>query len=423
MNRSPVASWAGWAAVVALTFGSVPWVNAAEPGKITFGGFVESEVRVFPLPAKYSDQRDATVSPSVAAEPTVTYSWDGGAQYVSFAPFVRLDAHDHRRTHADIRELSYSYLGNGFDVLVGITRVNWSVVESRNILDVINQTDLVEDPVGGQQLGQPMVNLKLYPQIGTFDLYVMSGFRERTFPGDDARFRGPSPISEKGARYDSSMEEWAPDFAVRFTRTYGPADVGLSYFYGTVRDPVLKVDVEGPGQVRLVPKYDRIHQPGASLQLTFDEVQLRAEGAFRNGQGNSFFAAVSGIEYTFSDIDTFLGQGVDISVFAEYVYDGHDNEERGIAGSFFDTSTFLDRDVVVGVKLKFKDKQDTLIRAGTAVDVDTSVVLARIEAETRLYGDLRGAIKALGIFNTERNDPEYPFSDDSYVGVSLRWYF
>lgn len=406
----------------ALALAAVPGALRAEDSEIEFGGYVETEVRIFPSSAQFDDQRDATVSPSVAAEPSLTYHWDDRSQYIEFTPFARLDADDHRRSHADIRELHYSYLGNGYDVLIGMHRVSWSIVESRNIQDIINQIDLVEDPIGDEQMGQPMLNVTLYPEFGTLSLFVMSGFRERTFPGDDARYRGPLPISEEDARYDSSMEEWAPDVAARFTRTVGPVDFGLSYFYGTAREPRLQVEIEGPGKAHFVPKYDRIHQPGANIQLTFDALQLRAEAIFRSGQGESFFSAVPGIEYTFFDIVDISGNSVDLSIYSEYIYDGRD-DDRNVDSSFFDTSTFLDNDVFGGFRVNFNDENDSLIKAGVAVDVDTGVVLAGVEAETRIVGNLRAAIEARGIFNTSDDDPEDAFSDDSYVGLSLRWYF
>ena len=421
----PLFGWPlfGRAGACALVLAAVPATAWAEPGEIEFGGYVESEVRIFPSSAKYDDQRDATVSPSVAAEPSATYSWDNRAQYVEFTPFARLDADDHRRSHADIREMYYSYLGNGYDVLVGMHRVSWSIVESRNILDIINQTDLVEDPVGSEQMGQPMLNLKLYPQIGTFDLYVMSGFRERTFPGDDARFRGPLPIKEKDAHYDSSMEELAPDFAARFTRTVGPVDFGLSYFYGTSREPRLQVEFERFGDIRFAPKYDRIQQPGANIQLTLGDWQLRSEGIFRSGQGESFFSNVSGVEYTFFDVMEVGGNNLDIALFAEYIYDGRENDQNNVNGNFYDTSTFLDNDAFGGFRLTFNDENDSAIRGGVAVDVDSGVVLTSFEAETRVVDNLRAALKVRGILNTGNNDPEHAFSDDSYFGLSLRWYF
>jgi len=44
-------------------------------------------------------------------------------------------------------------------LLVGINSVFWRVVESNHLVDILNQTDLIEDIDGEEKLGQPMISL------------------------------------------------------------------------------------------------------------------------------------------------------------------------------------------------------------------------------------------------------------------------
>ena len=51
----------------------------------------------------------------------------------------------------------------------------WGVTESQHLVDVVNQTDLVENPDGEEKLGQLMVNLTVARSWGTLNLFVAPG--------------------------------------------------------------------------------------------------------------------------------------------------------------------------------------------------------------------------------------------------------
>ena len=57
------------------------------------------------------------------------------------------------------------------------------VTESRHLVDVLNQVDGVEDIDEEDRLGQPMINISTQRDWGSVDLFVLPGFRERTFAG------------------------------------------------------------------------------------------------------------------------------------------------------------------------------------------------------------------------------------------------
>ncbi len=104
---------------------------------------------------------------SLAAQPEYYRAWDDGRQNFTFVPFLRWDQSDSERSHVDIRELTWLRAADNWELRVGIRKLFWGVTESQHLVDIINQTDLVEAPDGEEKLGQPMLNLALIRDWGT----------------------------------------------------------------------------------------------------------------------------------------------------------------------------------------------------------------------------------------------------------------
>ena len=104
-------------------------------------------------------------------------------------------------------------------------------------MNIINQTDGVEDIDDEDKLGQPMVNVNLIRDWGTVGVFILPGFRERTFPNVDARLSGSLRIDDGNSTFDSGAEERHVDFAGRWSATYGNWDIGVSEFVGTPVSP------------------------------------------------------------------------------------------------------------------------------------------------------------------------------------------
>ena len=102
-----------------------------------------------------------------------------------------------------MRELLYQRVFDQAELRVGIGRVFWGVTESYKLVDVINQTDLVENVDREDKLGQPLVNLTFVRDWGALDLYVLPGFRERTYPGREGRLRSEPLVDTNRATYES----------------------------------------------------------------------------------------------------------------------------------------------------------------------------------------------------------------------------
>ena len=136
------------------------------------------------------------------------------------------------------------------------------------MVDIINQTDLVEDPDAEDKLGQPMLKLAFLRDWGTLTFFAMPRFRERTFPGRQGRLRSEPAVDTSQAVFASSLDVWHPDFAVRWAHTLGDWDMGLAHFSGTSREPRLLPGLDSKRRATLMPRYDLIHQTSLEAQLT-----------------------------------------------------------------------------------------------------------------------------------------------------------
>jgi hypothetical protein len=303
---------------------------------------------------------------SVWAEPEFFAEWHDGKHMLTFTPFGRVDQHDARRTHGDIRELSYQYNARGWELRMGLRKVFWGVTESNHLVDVINQTDLVENLDGEEKLGQPMVNFALIRDWGTLDVYVLPGFRKRRFWADDGRPGVPFAFDDGLATFDSDRGRGHVDLAARWSHSIGLVDVGVSHFRGTSRDPRFF-----QRQAVFAPHYDIINQTGLDLQLTSGGWLWKLEATNRAGQGDRFAAVTGGFEYTFVNLKN---SGIDIGVLTEYSFDERD--ELAL--------TPLEDDVFFGVRLALNDVQSTALLAGAAVDRETGASFINVEASRRV---------------------------------------
>jgi hypothetical protein len=291
-------------------------------------GYVEGEVRLYPENPNFFGQRDQ--SASFAIQPEYYHELESGSSF-TFVPFLRLDSADSERTHFDVRELTYLWLHDDFELRLGVRKVFWGVTEVLHLVDIINQTDLVESFDGEQKLGQPMANLSLARDWGTLDLFVLPYFRERTFPGNKGRLRFGFVVDTDQAQYESAAEEWHTDLAARYSRSLGDWDVGLYYFIGTSRDPSFTFGADGAGNPVILPVYQQIQQTGLDVSYVAGNWLWKLEALYRKGQGdrqgltrNDYVAATGGFEYTFTGI---FGSQMDLGIVAEYLFD--DRKDAG----------------------------------------------------------------------------------------------
>ena len=374
--------------------------------ELDFSGFAGVEARWFTNDAQFSEQFNGAQN-SLILEPEWIYEKDN--YQISFVPFARIDSRDNDRTHADIREAYWLYIEDDWELLIGANREFWGVTESRHLVNILNQVDQVENIDEEDYLGQAMINLSLQKDYGRFSFYVLPLFRERTFTGSDGRLRGPLVVDEDEAQYESSAEEWHTDFAARYSHFIGDWDIGLSYFYGTGREPTLLPNETG---TRLIPYYDIINQLGIDIQYTNEEWLWKFEGIVREGQGDTFAASVLGFEYTFFQ---FRESDADLGILLEYLYDDRDDTDVPIST--------LENDLFLGMRYTFNDIQDTSLLAGGIFDLEDESYSVRVEAERRIGDSIKLELEGQLFTNARDNSLTSQFEDDDFITLRLSKFF
>ncbi len=421
--RTPVLR-AARIALAVLAAASAPGAALAET---EFSGKLSLETRWFPRSAEFEGQRNYNAG--LVAEPQLYLK--GAENFsVTVAPFFRFDAADRTWTHADLRE-AYALL-NGplgeaeWELRLGVDRVFWGVAETRNLVDIVNQTDLVENPNEKVKLGQPMAHLTLSGDWGAAEVFAMTFHRLRTFPGAAGRLRPQFRIDNRLATYESPAEEWHLDFAARYSNAFGPLDLGLSVFDGTSREPVMRLTPVSPGDVVLAPHYEQIRQFGLDAQLTVGSWLLKLEAIYRQGARNNvrnpldptdlgkkeaFAAFVAGGEYTFSGI---FESDADLSLLAEWLIDGRRHR----------ATNQYQNDLFFGMRLSLNDVESTAFTLGALYDLDYGTRTMSLEFDRQLTDSVSIKAEAILMLYVDKADAVvYPTRRDSFVGAKLAYSF
>lgn len=407
--------------VALLMFFAVQMMTGARAIETELSGHMEAQVRWFqssPFIAGRLKQAEGAIF-SVSIKPEWKYLTRDRRHDFKITPFVRYDARDKERTHMDMRELYWVYKGDNFKFLAGVNQVFWGVAESRHLVDIINQTDLVENPDEEEKLGQPMIALTLEMarvlnaeegrNLGKLTAFLMPGFRERTFPGPRGRLSGLQPVSTSTARFPGGASKDRVDLALRYSHTISKWDLGLHYFHGNSREPWFRQSRAG-----ITPQYDLINQVGADIQYTNGAWLGKFEGIIREGQGKPFGALAAGVEYTFyQPFKTW-----DVGLLVEYLHDGRDK--------FLAPQSIFDNDIFLGTRLSFNDEQNTQILAGAVSDLESGAYSFSLEAERRISNSISAELVAR-IFNGVDGNPVEDIlsgiEKDDYVRFSMFYHF
>jgi hypothetical protein len=426
-------------------------------------GAVEAQVRHF-----YAQPDDPT-SASLALRPQFRLDWDGARHRIEGELFQRLDSGDPSRTHGDVRSLYYQRIERDWEASVGLRRAYWGVTESRQLVDILNQADFVEDLDAEDKLGQPVIAASwISRDAGSFDLFLLPYQRARTFPGVDGHPRIPFPVDAASARYESRHRQRHLDRALRWRGRFGSLDLNLSLFDGTAREPDLLPclrqgsDFEGtedgpncdlasgfvppeqplpelvvdllqaagllPGDEEqeqafieeqtprvlanlvLVPDYARLRQLGVDAQFISGGWALKLEALLREQRGVRSAAAVGGFEYT---LPRFFDSGWDVGLLAEYLYD----ERRTLINARFDNDLFL------ATRVGLNDVAGTQILAGYFMDRRGDDQLLQIEASRRLGAHWRAELKLRHFEQVPGNDFTAFIDDEDMISLSVERFF
>jgi len=347
---------------------------------------------------------------SLSGELEYHTAWDDGRQSFTLRPFARVDQHDDARTHADLREAVWIFHEDQLEVRAGIDKVFWGVTEVYHLIDVINQTDALENPDGEQKLGQPMLKVSLEKDWGTVDLFLMPWFRERRFPSKDGRPRTQPRVADELAEFENRREEHHPDIALRWSKNLGDWDIGVAHFHGTGRDPALRPGIDARGRPVLIPRYEIIHQTSLDLQGAVESWLWKLEALRRSGQGATYVAATGGFEYTFYGV--FEGS-TDLGALLEIMWD-----ERGDRAT-----TPFNRDLFVGLRWVGNDVDGSELLGGIVTDWDNGSRFMNLEASRRFGNDWKLGLQARFWHNIDDADPLFGQRHDDYLELKLTRYF
>jgi len=388
-------------------------IQAAE-----WSGFAAIDFRVYAKAPAFPEQNNLLFVPSGMAQPEFRHEWNGGLDRLTVIPFGRIDAIDENRTHFDIREFNWLHQNANWSVRAGVGRVFWGVTESRHLVDIINQIDLVENINGEEKLGQPMVSLNIPSAYGNFNFIYLPYFRDRTFPSFEGRLRFVPPVDQNDSQFGNDASRWHQDWAIRWSRTFGNLDIGIAHFMGIGREPRLLPRFDNgfnANPTALTPVYDLIQQTSLDAQASFGNWLFKLESITRSGQGKRFAAAVAGVEYTHYGL---LGSDIDVGLLAEYLYDGRDKTAP---------PTPFNNDVFFGTRVAFNDAQNAQILAGVTTDLETQARIGTITASRRIGEKWKIELESRFFANIASDRPRSEiltgYRQDDYIQFRIARYF
>ncbi len=354
----------------------------------------------------YPENADGTASEGRSVEVKIDAFHDFDESRIVGEFIVREDEKDSGRRITEARQAYFRTPFAGFDVFLGNRQEFWGKTESKNVVDLINQSDAAANEGKSGKLGALSISAERYVDIGDLQLWYISGFREKTFNDSDAH--PSSGLTVNSAQYARKDGKDADDFAVRLSSFASDWDLAGSVFYGTARDPILTVAVGGKA---LNPYYALQKSIGLEAQYTGDATLLKWESL--HGTQSSligtynFSAAVAGIEYTYyRSFETKL----DIGLIGEVQ---HDDRPQAAANQFG----------VAGVRLVFNDIADSNILFLLSADSKMDQSIVSLEASQRI-NDVTSVKLTSQFYNARTATSAYgQLSDDDAVTLTLNMFF
>ncbi|KZX58065.1 hypothetical protein A3709_20855 [Halioglobus sp. HI00S01] len=372
-------------------------------------GYIAGEATGFPDEGAFPNQGDGGVSASIEVE--YQSEWNNGADSFTIKPFARWDSQDGERSHVDVREAVWLHIEDSWESRIGVSKVFWGVIESNHLVDIINQTDQVEDIRLEEKLGQPMLNFTYTGFDGALDLFVLPYFRERTYPGEEGRFRGPVPVNTDDPVYESSREEKHVDYSVRWASYLGELEYAIAFFDGTIREPYFLQTVENGSLVELTPYYVQMQRVSIEGEYLVGDWTLKLEALYQDDELFEYGAVATGFEYTFYDVKY---SGVDLGFLAEYHYDSRDEDSQQI----------YQNDTFIGGRIEVNDTASTQVVGGVLYDNEYGGQYWTVEGSTRIGEHWKVFLNAQWVIDAGEEDPLlFQVREDSFVRAEVRLYF
>ena len=373
-------------------------VQPAFAGEVN--GTLSSRLDFFP------DHADGTISEGRSAEVKIDAFHDFEDSRIVAELIGRVDEKDSGRRITESRQAYIRTPVAGFDFFIGNRQEFWGKAESKNVVDVINQSDAASNEGQSAKLGAPSISAERYLDIGDLQLWYIAGFREKTFNDSDAHPSSGLPVST--AQFVRKDGKDADDFAARLSSFLGDWDIAGSVFYGTAREPILSVVNDGTA---LNPYYALQKSVGLEAQYTGDATLLKWEslhGTQSSLQGShDFAAAVAGVEYTYYGAFETVW---DIGLIGEIQ---HDDRPQSAANQFG----------VAGVRLIFNDVADSNILFLASADRKVDQSRVSFEASRRI-NDYTSMKLSTQFYNARTPSKAFgTLADDDAVTLTLNMFF
>ncbi len=373
------------------------------------------------------DQEDIAVSAQVKPDLGVRMS---DSWYAVIAPRLRGGLTDPEYNLFSPDEIYLEFVADRFEARIGYQTFFWGTVESFNIVDILNQEDFKGDFLDPGKIGEPAIRTRLLIGENRLDLYLFPFFTPAPLPGKANRFNffdGAIEPSDDPV-YTSGTERLRQQAGLRWERSVGPSDVGLSYFNGYEKFPTLNLPPGGP---EAVPVYYEMQQIGADLQMSLGDWMIKGEALYQNTAiagsivlntllpdggvalrdhvPDHRYAFVGGVEYTLFAI---LKKS-DLGLMAEYLYDS-EQDLKAVAFRPFQNDLF------VGMRWTRNNPGDGKLLGGVLVDLTNGSQLWRIEYTERFFDRIK--VKAtLDVIEAAAEDPTAVFNNDDRFLVGLSY--
>lgn len=349
-----------------------------------------------------ASQSQKSTDTAIQLTHTIDQKTDNG--YWQFSPFVQYSSHDDTRRHVDIRELFLNGYKDSLEWKIGISREYWGVVESRRLVDIINQRDLSTDFDGETVLGQPLLSISAQTDIGLFEQFILPCYRPLNLGNKKSRLNFTPYSFEQPNDLSCHSTSQIFDWATRWSHSFNDTDIALSHFNGTQRMPDIIIGQDNnPALI-----YRNIRQTSLELLSIIDSWIFKLEATNRSTSIDSSAASVGGFEYTLPNI---IGNKEDLGLLLEYQYDQANNSAN-------------DNDAFLGFRWVENDIEGTELLFGILMDTkDNSSRSISIEYKSRLTNDLSLTASGHLFSSGDASNPVSLLKNEDHLSISLSYYF
>lgn len=301
-----------------------------------------------------------------------------------------------------------SWLEDSYQIDIGYDLVYWGVTEGINVINLVNQRDQIRDYFLKQGLGQLMVSASYFGDYITVDTYILPKFEELNFGGTQRPWGLGLPVDDSQTTYESSQGEYHTDYAARLSGMMDNLEYGLTYFNGTYRKPLYRIDESAQ---YLVPHYIQGSVVGLDAQYIMGSNIYKLElGYFKPNSFESYVSTAFGVERT---LDSSLFGDGDSTVYIEYYYDSRQNDN---------TVTFQN-DLFLSYKYSTYNAFEVETMIGSIVDTQYGGVIGTFEVAGKITNEIKASLKCLFFDASDTEDSLFYSKNFDQISLGVHWYY